>query len=230
MSETNVPARPEIPAAVRDGGVIGIGRRLPAERVLAIAEGMLAGGVRAFELTLNSPEEPVLRDIEAVAARFGPDELLVGAGTILSIASAQRALDAGARFLVMPHTDLELVAWAAARGVPIFPGALTPTEILSAWRAGAAGVKLFPASAVGPTFLRELRGPLPEVPIIPTGGVDLASAPAYIAAGAVAVGMGSWLSGDGDPAGVQDRATRLVAVIAEARAARSAATGGGTRA
>lgn len=217
----SVPSRPGIPAAVLESGVVAIGRRLPPGRVVAIGEGLVAGGVGAFELTLNPPEADALRGIEAVAHRFGPDELLVGAGTVLSIEAAQRALSAGARFLVMPHTDPELVAWAAARGVPAFPGALTPTEIVAAWRAGAAAVKLFPASAVGPSFIRELRGPLPDVPIIPTGGIDLASAPAFIAAGAVAVGMGSWLSGDGDPAGVQDRATRLVAAIAAARGAQS---------
>ena len=132
--------------------------------------------------------------------------------------SAQRALDAGARFLVSPHLDVELVRWAAARGVPFFPGVLTPTEILAAWRAGAAAVKLFPASVAGPALVRELRGPLPDIPLMPTGGVTLESAPVFIAAGAVGVGMGGWLTGDGAAAGIQQRAISIVAAVAEARA------------
>ena len=102
------------------------------------------------------------------------------------------------------------------------PGAFTPTEILAAWRAGAAAVKLFPASAVGPTFVREVRGPLPGIPLIPTGGVTAETAPAFIAAGAVAVGIGSWLTGSGDPAVVEERAAELVAAVASARSAKPA--------
>jgi 2-dehydro-3-deoxyphosphogluconate aldolase/(4S)-4-hydroxy-2-oxoglutarate aldolase len=216
-------ARPTIPVAIRDVGVVAIGRRLGAESVLAIAEGLLAGGVRAFELTLNEPETPVLASIEALARRFPDTELLVGAGTVLSIDAAQRAIDAGARFLVSPHTDIELVRWAADRGVPFLPGALTPTEVLAAWRAGAAAVKLFPASAAGPALVRELRGPLTGIPLLPTGGVTLESAPAFIRAGAVGVGMGGWLTGDGAPAGIERRAVSIVAAVAAARAELAAA-------
>ena len=215
--------RPAIPATIQDGGVVAIGRRLDARTVTAIAEGLLAGGVGAFELTLNEPEADVLASIAELARRFPDTQLLVGAGTVLSIAAAERAIGAGARFMVSPHVDVELVRWAATRGVPFFPGALTPSEVLAAWRAGAAAVKLFPASVGGPALVRELRGPLPHIPLVPTGGVTLDSAPGFIMAGAAAVGMGSWLTGDGAPAGIGQRAANLVQAIAAARAALAAA-------
>ena len=141
---------------------------------------------------------------------------------MLSIDAARRAIDAGATFLVSPHLDPELVAWAAAHAIPALPGCATPTEALAAWRAGAAAVKLFPASVAGPAFVRELRGPFPDIPIVPTGGVTVDSATAFIAAGAVAVGMGGWLLGDGSPAGVRERAARVVSAVAAARGGSSA--------
>lgn len=207
--------RPPIPTAILTGHVIAIGRGLAPERILAIAAGLAAGGVRAFEITLNSPD--ALAAIERLAGRFPPDELLVGAGTVMTADAARAAIDAGARFIVMPHTDVEVIEAALDRGVAAFPGAFTPTEVLLAWRAGASAVKLFPASAVGPSFVRELRRPLPEIPLIPTGGVTIDSAPAFIAAGALAIGMGSWLTGDGDPDAIRERSARLVHALAAAR-------------
>ena len=128
-------------------------------------------------------------------------------------------MDAGATFLVMPHLDPELVRWAAEGGIPAIPGCATPTEILAAWRAGAAAVKVFPASSLGPSFIRECHGPFPGLPLLPTGGVTLESAPAFIAAGAVAVGLGGWLIGDADPMGIRERARQIVDAVAAARAA-----------
>lgn len=209
--------RPAIPAGITTGGVVAIARHLGASQAIAVAEALAAGGVRAFELTLNEPEPDALRAIEAVARHGSEIGLEIGAGTVLSIEAAGRAIDAGATFLVMPHLDAELVAWAAERGIPALPGCATPTEILAAWRAGAAAVKLFPASVAGPGFVRELRGPFPEIPILPTGGVTLETAPAFIAAGAIAVGLGGWLLGDGVAAGVRERAARVVAAVAAAR-------------
>jgi 2-dehydro-3-deoxyphosphogluconate aldolase/(4S)-4-hydroxy-2-oxoglutarate aldolase len=113
-----------------------------------------------------------------------------------------------------------LVRWAAGRGVATFPGAFTPTEALAAWRAGAAAVKLFPASVAGPAFVREMRGPLPDVPLIATGGVTLDNAPAFIEAGAVAVALGSWLTASGDAAEIAHRARRLASTVAAAAAQR----------
>jgi len=214
--QTDAPvSRPPIPASIAQGRVIAIGRHLDPTSMLAICEALAAGGIHAFEVTMNSAS--ALEAIGALAARFGPDEMLVGAGTVLDEGQAQAAVNAGARFLVMPHFDARIVEWAVRHGVPAFPGAFPPTEILAAWRAGASAVKLFPASAVGPTFVRELRGPLRQIPLIPTGGVTLENAPAFLAAGALAVGMGSWLTGGGNPAAIQERATAVVAALAAAR-------------
>ena len=209
--------RPAIPVGITDGGVVAIGRRVTTELAPTVAAALADGGVRAFELTLNEPEAEALRSIEAVARVAAGLGLELGAGTVLSIEAAGRAVDSGATFLVMPHLDPELVAWAAARDIPAFPGCATPTEILAAWRAGAAAVKLFPASSAGPGFVRELRGPFPDIAIVPTGGVTLESAPLFITAGAVAVGMGGWLLGDGTPDGVRERARQIVAAVAAAR-------------
>jgi 2-dehydro-3-deoxyphosphogluconate aldolase/(4S)-4-hydroxy-2-oxoglutarate aldolase len=214
-------ARPAIPAGITSGGVVAIGRRVAATAVEPVTAALADGGVHAFELTLNEPEDEALRAIET-AARFGRGiGIEIGAGTVLSIEAAGRAVDAGAAFLVMPHLDEELVRWAAARGIPALPGCATPTEILAAWRAGAAAMKVFPASSLGPSFIRECRGPFPELPLLPTGGVTLENAASFIAAGAIGVGMGSWLIGDAEPAGVRDRAARIVVAVATARSSRS---------
>jgi len=204
--------RPAIPDAILGPRVVAIGRRLDPARLAEVAAALGEGGVRAFELTLDAPEA-----VEAIGRLTASDEagdLLIGAGTVLDVAAAERAVDAGARFLVSPHTDPSIVEWAATRDIPCFPGALTPTEILVAWRAGAAAVKLFPASAVGPSFVREARGPFREIPLIPTGGVTAESAAEFVRAGAVAVGLGSWLTGSGDPALVADRAREVVEALA----------------
>ena len=214
--------RPAIPAGITSGGVVAIGRHVSPEAAPSIAAALADGGVRAFELTLNEPEADALRAIEGLAA-IGTDlGLEIGAGTVLSLDAARRATDAGATFLVMPHLDAAIVEWAAMFDIPALPGCATPTEVLAAWRAGAAAVKVFPASSVGPSFIRELRGPFPDIPLLPTGGVTLETAPAFIAAGAIGVGMGGWLLGDSDPVGVRERSVKIVAAVAGARAARSA--------
>lgn len=201
--------RPAIPELIVESRAIAVGRHISAAAAPAVGAALVEGGVRAMELTLNEPEADALRAIEALAMAADGLGALVGAGTVLSIEAAARAVDAGARFIVMPHTDPGLVAWCAARDVPCFPGALSPSEILAAWSAGASAVKLFPAAAVGPGYLAQIAGPFPDIPIVPTGGVSAQTAGDWIRAGAVAVGMGGWLIGDGEPAGVTRRA-RLV--------------------
>jgi len=196
---------------------VAVARRLTDENAPQVADALVGGGVLAFEITLNEPVDAALRAIEAVATRT--PGLDVGAGTVLSIDMARLAIDAGATFLVMPHTDTELVAWSVARGVPTLPGASTPTEVLAAWRAGAAAVKIFPASVLGPAFVRECRGPFPDIPLLPSGGVTADTAAEFIRAGAVAVGVGGWLIGNAAPAGVSARARQLVEVVAAARSA-----------
>jgi 2-dehydro-3-deoxyphosphogluconate aldolase/(4S)-4-hydroxy-2-oxoglutarate aldolase len=213
-------ARPPIPAGLLEGGVVAIARNLTAETVRDVADGLLRGGVRAFELTLNRPDATALEALRTAARHAEGTALEIGAGTVLTAESAQRALDAGATFLVSPHTDPELIEWAADRGIPFIPGAFTPTEVLAAWRAGASAVKLFPASVAGPAFVREFRGPFPHIPLLPTGGVTVDTAPDFIRAGAVAVGLGSWLIGDGDPAGITNRALGVVSAVDGARGPR----------
>lgn len=202
------------------GGVVAIARRLSPTEVGAMADALQAGGIGAFELTLNEPEDVSLAAIEAAAAYAAGSggSMAIGAGTVLSVEAARRAVDAGASFLVAPHLDPDVVRWAAERGIPMLPGAATATEVFAAWRAGAAAVKVFPASAVGPTFLRELRGPFPDIPLQPTGGITVENAADYIRMGAIAVGMGSWLFAGGTPESVTSRARQATAAVAAARA------------
>lgn len=205
-----------IPDLMIESRAIAIGRHISATAAPSIGEALVAGGVRVMELTLNEPEADALSAIEALAKSADDLGALVGAGTVLSTRAAQAAVDAGAAFIVMPHTDTELVAWCASRGMPCFPGALSPSEILAAWSAGASAVKLFPASAVGPGYLKQIAGPFPDIPIVPTGGVSAENAGDWIAAGAVAVGMGSWLIGEGDAAAITQRARQVAAAVSGA--------------
>jgi 2-dehydro-3-deoxyphosphogluconate aldolase / (4S)-4-hydroxy-2-oxoglutarate aldolase len=201
--------------------VVAILRAADAGRFLEVGRVLYEGGVRAIEVTLTS---------EGALAAFGrlreelPGDALLGVGTVRSAGDAERAVDAGAAYLVAPDLRPEMVGFAVGRGIPVVPGALTPTEVAAAWAAGATAVKVFPVSAVGgPGYVMAVRAPLPEVPLVPTGGVGIDDIGAYLAAGAAAVGLGSPLLGDaGDPGGdldaLADRARRAVA--AATRAAR----------
>jgi 2-dehydro-3-deoxyphosphogluconate aldolase/(4S)-4-hydroxy-2-oxoglutarate aldolase len=209
--------RPPLPAGIVTSGVIAIGRRLESGVAETVADALRDGGVGAFELTLNEPVGPVLDAIRRLATRFSGPDFVVGAGTVLSMDAARRAVDSGAGFLVSPHTDPAIVEWAAAQGVPILPGAFTATEALNAWTAGASAVKLFPASVLGAAGLRELRGPLPDIPFIPTGGVRVETVADFVAAGAVAIGAGSWLIGEGEAGRIGDRGRQLVEAVREGR-------------
>lgn len=202
--------RPPIPAPILSGRVVAIGRNLDPERALRIGRVLADAGVPAFEVTLQGAA--ALDAIRALRAQLG-DRLLVGAGTVLDVEGAAAAVEAGAAFLVMPVTDVEVIGWAVGRGAPVFPGALSPTEVLTAWRAGASAVKLFPASSGGPTLLRELRGPFPDIPLMPTGGVTADNARGLLDAGAVAVGVGGWLVGAPDETTLRERADALVAAV-----------------
>jgi 2-dehydro-3-deoxyphosphogluconate aldolase / (4S)-4-hydroxy-2-oxoglutarate aldolase len=178
--------------AIRDGRLIVVLRRLsPLEALLATVSELADAGARAFEITFDAPSAgPDLAAVRDHLAARGDAAYLVGAGTIRRADQLEAARLAGADFAVAPLLDPELVASSIAAGLPFVPGAFTPTEIAAAWAAGATFVKLFPASGVGPAFVRELRGPMPEVELIPTGGIDASNAPAYLDAGAAAVGIG----------------------------------------
>ena len=211
-------ARPQIPAEILESRVVAVARHLDAENVRDVGSALARGGVPVMEITLNEPRADALRAIRALVRVAGAFGGLVGAGTVLSIEAADQAVAEGAAFIVMPHVDQTVVRWCAERAIPCFPGAMTPTEVLSAWNVGASAVKLFPASTVGPAYITQLRAPFPEIPLLPTGGVSAETAGDWIGAGAVAVGIGGWLIGDGDPSGVEARARSVRAAVAAAHA------------
>lgn len=194
--------------------VVAILRAGSAERFGEITDVLVDAGIRAVEFTFTTPG--VVEAIKAYASSK-PADVVLGAGTVTSTEDAQRAVDAGATYLVAPTVDLDVIGWAVTHDIPILPGALTPTEIHTAWRAGAYAVKLFPASIGGPSYLKAIRGPLPDVPLVPTGGIDVANARAYLDAGAKALGIGSPLQGavatDENFAALAERARVLVAGV-----------------
>lgn len=176
--------------AITSSRLIGIARKLPAEAIVDIVGAAASAGLEVVEVTLDS-EDP-LGQIARLRDAF-PD-MIVGAGSVLDPSAARAALDAGAQFVVSPTVDPDVVAVALDRGAGCVPGAATPTEILTAVRAGATAVKVFPAAQLGGAdFLRAVMSPLGNPPLVPTGGVTAATAPGLLAAGAVAVGAGSAL-------------------------------------
>ncbi len=181
-----------VAAAIRRHRLIVVLRRVAPQAALLDLVGELAdAGARAFEITFDAPSaEADLAAVRSCLAGRSDGPYLVGAGTILRRGQLEAARRAGADFAVAPLLDVSLIDTAVSEGLPFIPGAFTPTEIRTAWAAGATFVKLFPASALGPSFARELRGPMPEVELIATGGVDATNARLYLDSGAVAVGIG----------------------------------------
>lgn len=183
--------RTDICGRIEELGIVPVIRVGSAALAMHAVEALITGGISVVEITMTVPD--AIEVIDAVAARFG-GSALIGAGTITSADEARRAVHAGAQFIVSPGFDAEIVEAAHALDVPVMPGVLTPTEIMAATRAGADWLKIFPCSALGgPSYLRALRGPFPQLKMMPTGGVSLATAAEYIAAGAVALGVGSEL-------------------------------------
>jgi 2-dehydro-3-deoxyphosphogluconate aldolase/(4S)-4-hydroxy-2-oxoglutarate aldolase len=172
---------------IRAGGVIAILRLPRSDDLVPAAEAIQAGGVTAIEFTLTTPG--ALRELAPARARLG-DGILLGVGTVLTPEAAREALDAGAEFVVAPNVDPAVVRACRDAGVPVVPGAFTPTEIVRAWDLGASLVKVFPVGSVGPRYLRDLRGPLPHIPLVPTGGVSLETVAEFVRSGAAAVGVG----------------------------------------
>lgn len=169
--------------------IIAIVRGADPADVMAIAEALHEGGITMIEMTLNSKEP--LKAITELTKKW-KDKMLVGAGTVLDARSAGEAIDAGAQFILSPTLDPETIVATKTRGIVSIPGAFSATEILSAHRMGADIVKVFPAS-VGPAYIKDLRGPLPHIPLMPTGGVNLSNIRAFLHAGAVAFGIGGAL-------------------------------------
>jgi len=187
---------------------------------MAAAEAVAAGGIPIVEITMTVPG--ALEVIAQLVKSVGKD-LLVGAGTVLDVDAARRCLDAGAEFLVSPGLDVEVVKLATSQGKLIMAGALTPTEVITAWKAGADFVKVFPCGSVGgPKYIKALKGPLPQVPMVPTGGVNLQTAAEFIKAGAAALGIGGELVSatalaSGSLSEITNAAKQYVEIVREAR-------------
>jgi 2-dehydro-3-deoxyphosphogluconate aldolase/(4S)-4-hydroxy-2-oxoglutarate aldolase len=197
--------------------IVGIIRGAETEAVEQAAQAAVRGGLKVLEITLTHPD--ALEQIAGLKAQLG-DEIELGAGTVLDAGSAEGAVSAGAEFIVTPALVPEVIEFCRSRSVPVFPGAFTPTEILTAHRAGAEMVKVFPAASVGPGYIKSLKGPFPDIRLMPTGGVSPTLAPEYLRAGADAVGAGGELFGKewlekGDWAAIEDAAKAYVRAVRE---------------
>jgi len=204
---------------IREAGVVAVLRGVDPDRVVPVAEALCDGGVRAVEVTADTPG---LTDLVADLATAVGDRAAVGAGTVLDAATARGVLAAGGEFVVSPSFHPPVVEACHRAGALAVPGVMTPTEAVRAAETGAGLLKLFPAATLGPGHLRALRGPLGHLPFLPTGGIDPDNAGAFVAAGAVGVGAGSALVDPdaverGDYAALTDRAERLVDAVAAAR-------------
>ncbi|MFN2134064.1 MAG: bifunctional 4-hydroxy-2-oxoglutarate aldolase/2-dehydro-3-deoxy-phosphogluconate aldolase [Anaerolineae bacterium] len=211
--------KPEKLQVIRQSGVVAIMRAQSSGQLVAAADAIRAGGVRAIEVTMTTPG--ALGVIEEAAGRYG-EQVLFGAGSVLDAETARAAILAGADFIVAPTLDLATVQLCNRYGVPVVPGCYTPTEMLAAWQAGADMVKLFPASVGGPALVKAILAPLPQLEIVPVGGVNLDTAAQFIASGAAALGVGSSLvdqklldSGDMDE--LTRRAAAFIEKVKEGR-------------
>ncbi|MGH9534348.1 MAG: bifunctional 4-hydroxy-2-oxoglutarate aldolase/2-dehydro-3-deoxy-phosphogluconate aldolase [Terriglobales bacterium] len=179
-------------AAITAERLLPVIRAAEPEQALAAAEMLVQEGMGLLELTCTVPS--ALRCLEELTERYAPRGILLGMGTVLDAETCRAAVAAGARFIVSPHLRLDVIQMARRQGVVAIPGAMTASEVLAAWEAGADFVKVFPCQPLGgPAYLRALRGPLPQVAMIPSGGVTVASIPDYLAAGAAAVAVGPGL-------------------------------------
>jgi 2-dehydro-3-deoxyphosphogluconate aldolase/(4S)-4-hydroxy-2-oxoglutarate aldolase len=206
---------------IREVGIVPVVRAESADEAGRAIAAIMAGGVPVLEITMTVPGAVKL--IESLAARFGA-EAVVGAGTVLDPETARACILAGAQFVVSPSTNLATIACCRRYGVPVMPGALTPTEVVTAWEAGADMVKIFPCSALGgASYIKALKAPLPQIDLIPTGGVNLQTAADFIKAGSTALGVGADLVDlkalrEGKDALLTERAQKLVEIVRAARA------------
>ena len=174
---------------IKSIGIIPVVRASSGDEALAAVEAIKAGGLSVLEITMTVPGAVGI--IERIAKRYG-DEVLVGAGTVLNAETARDCLDAGAQFVVSPALNLETIAFCRDAGCAIMSGALTPTEVVTAWSAGADMVKVFPCGAMGgASYIKSLKAPLPQIELVPTGGVSLSTAASFIQAGSSAIGVGA---------------------------------------
>lgn len=182
--------RSDVVAGIEQLGVVAIIRMQDTAAVRGVVDALARGGVKALEVTMTVPRAI---DLIAEIAPTLPDDFYFGAGTVLDADTAHRAAAAGAQFIVSPVLRPEVIKAAHDDGIPVLPGCFTPTEILTAWELGADIIKVFPATSVGPSYFKDVRGPLPQIKLMPTGGVSIDNVGDWLKAGAVAVGVGSAL-------------------------------------
>lgn len=184
--DTTTVSKEEVMRIAGLGGVVVIVRLDDLSRAADLSRTLLDAGITALEFTMtNSQALQVLAEIKKTFSQFADGQAVIGAGTVLTPEDARAALAAGAQFVVTPVTNFETIKVCTEAGVPVVPGALTPTEILNAWNAGASAIKVFPARAFGPAYFKDLREPLPFLRLIPTGGVSLDNAAEFVRNGAV---------------------------------------------
>src|SRR5262245_29524748 len=214
-------SKAEVLQTIRDIGIIPVVRAQSADEAMKAIDAIREGGISILEITMTVPG--AVGVIEQVSKRYG-NEALVGAGTVLDAETARACIHAGARLVVSPPLNLETIEECRRQGIAVMPGALTPTEVVQAWSAGADFVKVFPAGAVGgASYLKSLKAPLPQIELVPTGGVSLKTAADFIKAGASALGVGADLVDlkairDGQANIITERAKQFVQIVREARA------------
>ena len=204
---------------VLDAGIVAVVRAPDPDGLVEVIRALAEGGVTVAEVTLTVPKA---LDVIREAKKALGDSVLLGAGTVLNAEACRSALDAGAEFIVAPVVNLQVIELCQHQDKVVMPGAFTPTEILTAWEAGADIVKVFPADVVGPAFFKAMRGPLPKIRLMPTGGVDLATAAEFLKAGACCLGIGGQLV---DPkrvaardfGGLRDLAAKYVEIVRRAK-------------
>jgi 2-dehydro-3-deoxyphosphogluconate aldolase/(4S)-4-hydroxy-2-oxoglutarate aldolase len=209
---------------IRDTGLIPVVRAESSDLAMCAVVALKAGGLDVLEVTMTVPG--ALEVIRTLAAEYG-DETLIGAGTVLDPETAQACIQAGAKFIVSPALNEETIKFCRQEDIAVFPGALTPTEVVHAWKVGADAVKVFPAGAVGgASYLKALKAPLPQIELIPTGGVSLKTAADFIKAGAMALGVGADLVDpkalrEGNSALITERARQFLEIVQVTRASRA---------
>ncbi len=210
----------EVIRQIVETGVIPVVRASSSDEAMKAIDAIKEGGISVLEITMTVPG--AVRVIEEVAARFGSDAI-VGAGTVLDAETARACILAGAQFIVSPSLDLNTIACCRRHSVAVMPGALTPTEVVQAWTAGADFVKVFPAGALGgASYIKSLKAPLPHIELVPTGGVSLKTASDFIKAGASALGVGADLVDvkalrEGNLSLIVERARQFVEIVRESR-------------
>ena len=213
--------RKQTVARIIDYGVIAVIRMQDTDRLLKVIEAVRDGGVKCIEITMTVPGAvESIRELSGVV----PMDVLIGAGTVVNEETAEKVMDAGAAFVVGPVLNPGIISLCGKREIPAIPGCYTPTEILAGWNAGADIVKVFPATTLGPKYFKDLRGPFPEIRLMPTGGVTIDNVGEWILAGACAVGIGSDLLDkkaidEGRYEVLTERAARMVNNVRKARSA-----------